>query len=170
MTQPKFAPIARESEVRPLARLAPPAPWRPHRPAETRPGPAAHQRRGGVPGPDQGYALRLARRFAERLVLAPGEHADDVLAGAVAIALKRAARYGRAPVGSDIECALELFGFLGGAPGELVAFRTPRFSGVHHDDWALRALTDLVPADALACSPAEAHAGLARWRERLAAD
>ena len=59
-------------------------------------------------------------------MLEPGEHAEDVLAGAVAIALRRAAIFGRAPVTADIELALELFKYLVGDEGtwptsELVA-------------------------------------------------
>jgi len=103
-----------------------------------------------VPGPDQGYALSLATRFEARLALEPGEHRADVLAGAVAIALRRAALFGRAPVASDIELALGMFGHLardGGAPppGELVAWRRERFAGAAHDYWRRQALADAVP-------------------------
>ena len=45
-------------------------------------------------------------------MLEPGERADDVLAGAVAIGLRRAAIFGRVPIGADIELALRLFKYL----------------------------------------------------------
>ena len=47
------------------------------------------------PDPIRGR-LELAKRFADQLVLEPGEHAEDVLAGTVGIALRRASIYGRA--------------------------------------------------------------------------
>lgn len=96
MTQPKFAPILEQHEVREVQRIAAPPPWIAHRPAETRPLPQLRAQTGlGIPGPDQGYALTLAARFKDRLVLEPGEHAEDVLAGAVAIALRRASVFRR---------------------------------------------------------------------------
>ena len=99
MTQPKFAPILEQDEVRDAYQLGVPASWVPHRPGESRPTPQLRDPAGlGFPGPDQGYALELANRFTERLALEQGEHADDVLAGAVAISLRRAAIFGRAPV------------------------------------------------------------------------
>jgi hypothetical protein len=112
--------------------------------------------------------LELATRFEDRLVLEPGERAEDVLAGAVAIAMRRAAMFGRAPVGADIELALELFGYLargdGSAPpSELVAFRREQFAGADHDYWRRRALADEVSEEALRLSPQAV-------RERLGGD
>ena len=111
-------------------------------------------------GPDQGYALELATRFKDRLALEPGEHAEDVLSGAVAIALRRAAIFGRAPISADIELALRLFGCLVGdrgaaVPGELVAWRREHLAGAAHDYWARRALADAVPEATLRLSPCE---------------
>ena len=134
MTQPRFAPILKQHEVREVQRIAAPAPWTAHRPGERRPAPQLLRQAGlGIPGPDQGYALALAARFEDRLVLEPGERAEDVLAGAVAIALGRAAIFGRAPVAADIELALGLFKYLVGdegtwPSGELVALRRERFA------------------------------------------
>ena len=159
MTQPKFAPILEQHEVREVQRIAAPAPWQPHRPAESRPAPQSSRPAGrGIPGPDQGYALALAARFEDRLVLEPGERAEDVLAGAVAIALRRAASFGRAPVATDIEFALRLFKYLVGDDGtwpssELVAFRRERFAGAGHDYWCRRSLADSVPETTFRLSP-----------------
>ena len=76
----------------------------------------------GSAGPDQGYALRLARLMSDQLRLLPGEHLEDVIAGGIEIAMKRAARFGRAPVRADAELAFTLWGFLGDPPDdELVA-------------------------------------------------
>jgi len=85
----------------------------------------------GNQGPDQGYVLKLARRFVDDLVLAPGEHEADVIAGAVAVALRRASLFGRGPVSDDLRIALILFGYLDTAPDDLVAFRRNLFDEVH---------------------------------------
>ncbi|HUY31032.1 MAG TPA: hypothetical protein VMV02_08585 [Acidimicrobiales bacterium] len=169
MTQPKFAPIAAEDEVRPAYRLAPPAPWRLGRPADLVPGAPVTIPGGGVPGPDQGYALRLAELVAPRLVLAPGEHADDVLAAAVAIGLRRAALFGRAPVATDVELALELFGCLSEAPDELVARRRAVLAGASHDYAKRRSVVESVPESSLRSTPDAVRAGRARWAELLGA-
>lgn len=164
MTQPKYAPITEEAEVRPAYRLPPAAEWYSHRPADYRPRPTdRHRPNMGIPGPDQGYALLLAERFADRLQLTDLERSEDVLAGAGAIALRRASTYGRGPVIGDVELALQLFGFLEGAPEELVETRERLFAGISHDYWQQRDLADLVPESTLRLSPAE-------LRERLQAD
>ena len=81
----------------------------------------------GRQGPDQGYGLKLVRRLADRLELAPGEHLDDVIAGNLAVGLARASLFGRAPVIHDLELAFTVWGYLGGAPPELVTYRKPLF-------------------------------------------
>ncbi len=132
--------------------------WVPNRPGElTEPGQPTGSRLG-VQGPDQGYALKLARRFDDRLVLGEGEHRDDVIKGAVGVALKRASLYGRAPVAGDIELALSLFGYLDdSSPAALVEARSAAFQGIanpHHYREA-RDVVDLVPAELLRGTPAE---------------
>lgn len=162
MTQPKFAPILPNGEVRDLDRLPPPPPWHPHRPADFRPSPGRGDRPGyGVAGPDQGYAMLLAERLAARIELSPGEHLDDVLRGTAIIALRRAALFGRAPVTADLELALNLFGFLGSSNSAIVAARTEAFRGVAHDYWRERALVDAVPEETLRLGPDGVAARLA---------
>ena len=99
--------------------------------------------------------LSLARRFEGKLTLTPGEHEKDALAGAVGVALKRASLYGRAPVVHDLTIALTIWGFLGEAPDDLVALRTPLFEEVWHPHHyaELRQLVDLVPEDDAAPAP-----------------
>jgi len=159
MTQPKFSPILEGDEVRDALRSAPPDAWVPHRPSEFRRGTEAGHS-FGVAGPDQGYALYLAERFEDRLELEVGEHAEDVLAGAVAIALRRAALFGRAPIGTDVALSLELFGYLptGGdqsVPRDLIELRRALFAGVAHEYWRLDELARSVPEAALRLDPAE---------------
>ena len=124
----------------------------------------------GYQGPDQGYALKLVERFSGRLVLVAGEREDDALAGCVAVALRRASIFGRAPVMHDLRLALELFGFLGEADAELVAWRRDQFAGAagHHGYHVKLGLAALVPEETLRRTPAAvASARAANWRSPL---
>lgn len=170
MTQPKFAPILENVEVREVLALPTPPAWEPHRPADFRADPtSARPPNTGIPGPDQGYALRLADRLKPKLRLADDEHADDVLTGAVAIGLRRAALFGRAPVTADLELALHLFGFLEGAPEDVVESRQRYFSGASHNYWQQRDLAEWVPESTLRLRPSDLRAILAdepeSWRD-----
>lgn len=124
----------------------------------------------GTPGPDAGFALRLARRFAPDLKLAEGESAHDVLLGCALIAARRAALFGRAPSIYDLQLALALWGFLVDAPLDLQSARRLAFSSVSHDYVAQRALVDGVPEESLRLSPADAQARFARGESLLSAD
>jgi hypothetical protein len=124
--------------------------WYADRPADLE-GPQPFGPRLGYPGPDQGYALKLARQFEDKLVLTPGEHATDVIAGCVEIANKRASLFGRAPVIHDLTVAFSLWGFLGEADPELVRLRKRYFQAVgeasHYSE--RRRVVDVVPVAAL---------------------
>lgn len=170
MAAPEHVPVDRTRPVR--AYESPPRrpdPWWSDRPAELL---AAGQPRGeqlGNQGPDQGYALKLARHFEGKLTLTSGEHEKDALAGAVAVALKRASLFGRAPVVHDLTIGLTVWGFLGEAPQELVDLRKPLFEEVWHPHHypELRRIADLVPEETLRNTPeqvAETH----RWDWRKA--
>lgn len=170
MAQPDYVPLSTADKVRAAERLPVPEPWRPDRPAEIRGARRPSGRRMGTPGPDQGYGLKLARRFVDKLELASGEHVEDAVAGAVAVGLKRAALFGRAPVVYDFEMAFTLFGYLGGAPADVVAFRKPLFQAASHDYWDQRGIADLVPEETLRLTPAEVRERLASWQELLAVE
>jgi hypothetical protein len=121
----------------------------------------------GYPGPDQGFAIRLANRFDERLVLTVGEHAEDVKAGCTAVALKRASLFGRAPMVHDLTAAFTIWGFLAEADAELVRLRTPLFEEVAspHHYMERRRIADLVPQAVLRMSHQEiARAAAQDWR------
>ena len=146
-----------------------PGSWRPDRPGDSATGFDGRDR-FGAPGPDQGYMYVLARRFEGQLQLASDEREDDALAGAIAVALKRASLLGRAPVLPDLTVALTVWGFLGDAPPDLIAYRQPLFAEVanpHHYP-EQRRVVDLVPDDVLRRAPeqvAEAHRS--DWRSLL---
>ncbi len=128
----------------------------------------------GSPGPDQGYALRLARLLEPELHLAEGEHAKDALAGIVAIGLKRASVLGRAPVIHDLRIAATLFGYLDASPDpELVALRRELFEELSHFHhyMELRGLVDMVPPAVLRQTPAQISDAYGNdWRSQLELD
>ncbi len=125
----------------------------------------------GRQGPDQGYALVLARAFEDRLVLMEGESKDDVVAACVAVALKRASLFGRAPVIHDIEIAFTLFGFLGAAPADLVECRRSHLAGAAHDHHRCRSVADAVPEATLTMACSQIRASFpGAWRALLGVD
>ncbi len=167
MTQPDYVPITPIDQVRRTDTLRTPRPWVQDRPAEVRGAEAPSGQMVGTPGPDQGYALGLAERFANRLELAGGETAEDAEAGCLGVALRRASVFGRAPVAHDLELAFTLWGFLGGAPRDLVEYRRPLFQAASHDYWRQRAIADRVPESTLRMTPAQVAAHLEGWRGLL---
>jgi hypothetical protein len=148
-----------------------PGTWRPVRPAEVVDDGAQPQGGDfGYQGPDQGFALKLANGMREKLALAPGEHADDVVSGCVAIALRRASMFGRAPVVHDLTLSFELFGYLDdAAPAALVEWRGPVFeelSSPHHYI-AVRHLVARVPESTLRLTPDGVRSQRGEWRALL---
>lgn len=128
MAAPEYVPIKPMDDVRtyesPPRR---PGSWLATRPGDLR-GENPQGDRFGRPGPDQGYALGLAKRLSDRLHLEPGEKLDDVIAGCVGVALKRASLLGRAPVIHDLTAAYTVWGYFDEKPdAELVALRKRAF-------------------------------------------
>lgn len=167
MTQPDYVPLAPADRVRPAERLPVPHSWKADRPADLHTPGAPTGRRFGSQGPDLGYGMKLARRFEDRLELAPGETTDDAVAGCFGVGTKRASIYGRAPVIFDFELAFTLWGFLGGAPAELVAYRMPMFQGAAHHYESQRAICDRVPDETLRLTPAQVAERLGDWKSLL---
>ena len=122
----------------------------------------------GSPGPDQGFALKLARRFEDRLVLARGSRPRTPSPAARRWPCAGARRFGRAPAVYDLAFAFTLWGFLGGAPADLVeAARAPLFRSASHHYTAQRAIADGGADEALGLSPEAVAARLDEWRELL---
>jgi hypothetical protein len=149
MAAPKFAPV--DPTERPRAYESPnavPESWTLGRPGDV----VGKQPTGsylGHQGPDQGFALTIARRVAGRIRLQNGESLDDAIRGTVAIALRRASRFGRAPVIHDVTFALTIWGWLlETPPAALVERRKELFGGLGHPAhsyYEARELVDLVP-------------------------
>ncbi len=121
-------------------------------------------------GPDQGYAYRLVS-YVEDHVNLGSVNRDDAVAGCVAIAMKRASLFGRAPIVHDLTAAFTVYGFFDDEPSaELVELRDRLFAEVKssHHYAELRHLVDLVREDALRRSPeAIAAEYLTGWRGNL---
>ncbi len=154
MSQPKFSPIAQSAEVRQSYHLGVPQPWCFSRPAELTRDYSPNYRTGmGDTGPDQGFAIKLAKKLSDRVVLSEDEDLHDVLAGMVAIALRRASLFGRAPVISDVLLAGKLFGYFADTRAELLIHRKELFSGIAHDKYKERILVASIPENALLADP-----------------
>lgn len=172
MAAPRFSPVPAIDHTRSYA--SPdhvPAPWIPNRPGDIE----GYQPVGpqlGDPGPDQGFALRIARQLRPKLQLQPGEDVDDAIRGCLGVALRRASIYSRAPVVHDLDIAFTIWGFYDpDPPAELVELRGSMFEGLrltgHHYREA-RAVADLPPDATLRMTPAQvAGAYPGRWRELL---
>lgn len=171
MTQPSYVPIVEADQVRGAYRLRTPDDWHQDRVAELRNPEHPHGPGLGVPGPDQGYGLLIAKElFEKRLELTPGITAEDALAGAAAVGSARAALFGRAPVGKDIELALVLFGFLGDAPQDLLSWRSPLFQAAAHHYEQQRHIVAAVPESTLRLAPDAVRGRLGQWRSLLETD
>ena len=168
MTQPSYVPIVEADQVRPAYRLRTPGEWRSNRVGDLKSPEHPHGRALGVPGPDQGYALLLAQElFADRIELTPGVSTEDALVGCAEVASARAALFGRSPVAKDLALALTLFGFLGGAPEDLVAWRANLFPAGAHDYRRRRLLVDAVPDVTLRLDPGDVEGRLGEWRSLI---
>ena len=159
MAQPPYVPHAPGTTA--LHYTSPPqrhGGWRADRPGELAEGPLPAGEGFGHQGPDQGYALRLAKRFVPRLALQAGEKAGDVAAGCVMVAMKRASLFGRAPIDDDLQVAFDHWAYLDpGAPIEVVASRRELFAGAGgHDGYPIRCrIADEVSPGALGCPTAQ---------------
>jgi hypothetical protein len=171
MSAPKSAPAGLRETPYYTSLDVVPAQWKPDRPGVVD-GPQPSGPRLGTQGPDQGYALAIARRLAPELQLQPGEAAEDAIHGCLGVALKRASLYGRAPVVHDLRIAFTIWGFFDGdPPDDLLALRRRLFEGVgntlHHYAEA-RQIADMVPESTLRMTPALADSGYPeRWRSLL---
>ncbi|HEX2272761.1 MAG TPA: hypothetical protein VHG90_02690 [Acidimicrobiales bacterium] len=167
MAAPDYVPVPLSDQPRQALDLPPPRHWMADRPGDLDRGQPLGPKLGR-PGPDQGYALKLVDLIRDRVKVGEGERLEDALAGAVAVALKRASLFGRAPVMHDLELALRLWGFLDESPpDDLVELRRHLFAGAAHHYWDQRAIPDVVPESTLQLTPAQLADRLSDWRSLL---
>jgi hypothetical protein len=133
--------------------LPPARGWRADRPGDLVDGVQPRGALLGSPGPNIGYALLLTRRVAETFDRSALEHGEDVEAVVAALAMKRAASFGRAPVAADIECGALVLGYVGSPSPEFVELRAEAVDDAHHDYEAVRTICDAVPLEVLRLAP-----------------
>jgi hypothetical protein len=152
MAAPRSAPAGLRASQHYRSPEVVPDGWSPDRPAEIG-GLQPVGRRLGSQGPDQGFALRVAGRFRDRLHPGDGLTVDDAIRGCLGIALRRASMASRAPVVHDLTIAFTIWGFLDPSPpADLVAERRRLFAGVanvNHHYTEARHIADLVPDSTL---------------------
>jgi hypothetical protein len=169
MAAPKFVPDGAAASSYYESPDVVPDRWDPERPGIVD-GPQPAGPRLGAQGPDQGYALTLAKRMSSRVHLQGRERLEDAVRGCVGIALRRASLFSRAPVVHDVELAFTIWGlFDPDPPDDLIARRPQLFEGVgnvNHHYAEGRLIADLVPESTLRMTPAQASAAYpGRWRE-----
>ena len=172
MAAPKFTPVVPTDE--PRAYGSPdhvPASWSPDRPGEIE----GFQPRGarlGAPGPDQGFAIKIANSLRPKLRVGGGENTDDIVQGCLGVALRRASLFSRAPVVHDLTIAFTVWGYFDEAPpSDLVVLRTKMFEGLRHVGHHYtegREVVDQVPVETLQMTPAQVASRYpGDWRELL---
>jgi hypothetical protein len=169
MAAPKSSPAGARASEHYSSPSVVPEPWYPDRPGVVEGFQPAGTRLGSQ-GPDQGFALTIARRLAPKIKLQGRERLDDAIQGCLGIALRRASLFSRAPVVHDLTIAFTIWGFFDDdPPPELVGRRPQLFEGVgnvNHHYREARLIAGFVPEETLRMTPAEATASYpTRWRE-----
>ena len=126
----------------------------------------------GRPAPTSGTPSSSPAGSRTGCAWRPGRAASDAIAGCVAIAMKRASLFGRAPTVHDLTMAFTLWGFLDDKPpADLVETRRKLFEGVAHAAHhyvELRELVDAVPDSTLRLTLDQAAEGhRAHWQGLL---
>jgi hypothetical protein len=169
-----FVPVTRDEAPRhrqnlpPGVAMPPARSWYAKRPGDGEPATELGGELHGRPGPNIGYAMTLVARQRSSWVLDSSETPEDAGAVVAEIAMKRAARFGRAPVKHDVDLAVSILGYDGTADPGWVARRVMLVLGAAHHYDVRRALVDLVPDELLAKAPAEV-AAVSSWRSSAVA-
>ncbi len=151
-----------ETNMAPGVHMPPAKAWTATRPGDL----VAGQPTGellGRPGPNVGYAISLANRLRDKIVLGPHESIDDALAIVSELGMKRASSFGRAPTMADVEIAATLLGYTGAVAPEFVDWRAEQVHGAHHEYGVRRGFVDAVP-DAVLRHPPQVPALLDEFR------
>jgi len=157
-----------EPNLAPGVRVPAARAWRADRPGDLHGGQPSGELLGS-PGPNVGYALLLAERARDRIQLAPHEHAEDAVAVVAAMAMRRAASYGRAPVLHDVEVAMLVLGYEGGVDADFAAWRATAVTGAAHEYARRRALCAAIGLDVLRLAPKALEARVLQVRTDLRA-
>jgi hypothetical protein len=117
--------------------------WIPDRPGELTGTGAPWGGAFGMPGPDAGYALRLAA--GRELLLADHEHRADANVAVAGVAAARASLFGRGPTKGDVDAAIVVLGY--DTETEFGAVRAEAIGGSAHHPDRIRHLIAGIPAD-----------------------
>jgi hypothetical protein len=166
--EPSDAPRQAQN-LAPGVSLPPAGHWKADRPGDLHGG-QPHGELLGSPGPNIGYALGLVRRVQDRFALAPNEHLVDAAAVAGALAMKRAASYGRAPVSTDVDCAALVLGYQGGCAPDFAEWRAVAIDGAEHEYPRRQTFCDAASLDALRLAPQALATRVAAVRQELRAN
>jgi hypothetical protein len=167
-----YVPTLPEDAPRRSVAIPPATGWRAARPGDIDPavGPGCNGVLFGTPGPDSGYALTLAEQFHDQITVVRPETVHDAEAIAAQVAMRRGGLFGRAPVRADVEVGFTLFGWLGDAPAELVAWRRLAVAGVSHDYPRRVGLVVAIPELVVRQRPDQIREQMSDWRHLLGLD
>lgn len=166
-----YVPTRPEDAPRRSVAIPPARGWRAVRPGDLEPaagpGRCANGVLFGTPGPDSGYALTLAARFHDRIGVVAPETVHDAVILAAGVAMRRGGLFGRAPMSTDVELGLTLFGWLGDAPAELVEWRRLAVAGIGHDYPRRTRLVEAIPDAVIRQAADQVRGRLSEWRQLL---
>jgi len=150
---------------RPSPKPDPARAWVPGRPGELGgPEDAQFGAGFGTTGPDSGYALTLVK--AREFEPADGEHRSNTDVALAAVASARAALFGRAPIGKDVDLALVLLGLDAATPEEMRRdmgeSRKRWFAAVSHHPGRLHGFIASLEREVLRLTAEEARARVSR--------
>lgn len=109
----------------------------------------------GDPGPNIGFAMKLANDRAERLHLLPHESREDAAAVVAEVAMRRSARFHRAPTIHDVDFAITLFGYGQEGSERTLGWRRPLVHDAAHEWTRRRTIVDAIPERVLRMRPEE---------------
>ena len=136
----------RDSDLpRPEAGPNPERRWTPDRPGDLSGTGVPWGGAFGTPGPDAGYALKLAA--SRELFLAEHEHRTDAYAAVAAVAAARASLAARGPTKIDVDAAIVILGY--DTESELGANRATAIAGAAHHPQRIRRLVAGIPIDVI---------------------
>jgi hypothetical protein len=136
----------RDSDLpRPEAGPNPERRWTPDRPGDVSGAGVPWGGAFGTPGPDAGYAIKLAA--GRELLLDENEHRADANLAVAAVAAARASLASRGPTKVDIDAAVVILGY--DTESDFAAIRAATIAGAAHHPQRIRRLVAGIPMDVI---------------------
>ncbi len=117
----------------------------------------------GKPGPNVGFATKLAHGRSDRMHLRDHEALEDALPVVSELGMRRAASFGRAPTVHDIDWAIRLMGY-DRPVGDDFDWRLPAVEGAHEEWPRRREIVNVVPDELLRLAPDQLGEGVEEFR------